>query len=237
MRRPARQSAQQQPAQQPGSEQDMTLWAFISRYLRIVVLIVVVIVIVILLVFYPQQTKEFAPFMNDAAELQASFSGAKLRFVRYEQFEEIIDGKSVLLNHCLLELQPSNGTIFKLPATYTQDADGSTTTFPNENLTIEVDGQFDYTLVGKTFESNGEHTQRCHFSATLTSGPRLMATVSAFMRWVHSTFGAAPKTPALNLVVSKLKCPGTVKTAYRINSPKVIFNANFYFAVHSLSKM
>jgi hypothetical protein len=157
----------------------MTVWDVISPYLKVIATLVLIIAAVLVLMFYPPREKEFSPNKNEQIELQASTSGAKLKFLGYEVF----DG----LNHCLLELEPS-GPVFKLPATYTQDASGKTTPFPNQNLTIQIDGEYNYTLVGGTFVWNGDHVQQCYFNATLTSGSRLKATIGAISRWVRFTF-------------------------------------------------
>jgi len=101
---------------------NMTLWGFLSRRLGVIAVLAILIVAVLVFAFYPPVTKEFALYKDEAAELQASFSGAKLKFLDYEPFDVIIDGQTVpQLNHCKLQLA-SDGTIYPLPATYTQDA-------------------------------------------------------------------------------------------------------------------
>jgi hypothetical protein len=178
------------PALAEKASDNMTFWGFLSMRLGVIAVLAILIVALLVFGFYPPTTKEFALYKDEAAELQASFSGAKLEFLDYEPFDTIIDGQTVpQLNHCKLQLA-SDGTIYPLPATYTQAADGSTKQYPNESLSFQVDGRFEYTLVGGVFEWNGDHLKRCHFTATLTRGPRLMAAFSALSRWVRSILGS-----------------------------------------------
>ena len=155
----------------------MTFWDILYRLPAWLVAGLLLVVLGTLLfsynAMYPDRVKQFALPRGGSDTLQASFSNAKLTFTRYE-----VIGQQ---NNCVLRLDPP-GSDHWLPATYYANGDP----IPDQKLKLVVDGKFTYTLIGSTFDWDGERRQICHFSARWDDGPWWVTASDRFLRWIRS---------------------------------------------------